>query len=229
MYLNRSFHPVYFVSFFAYTTPCLPALPSCSLSLLRFRFSVTPLHPSLQWFFFLPTPVLPPSLTKSLLVNQGDFLDWGLIILTFIWAGNKTFASSQVFFSVKIANSLKNVSEGPFSRSAPTFTCQSSLQVFSNLSSECLWHWSIPVTNSVVGYWTFPCLVTLSCNWTMQLRRLFIQHHCRTLGGFPINWVPLSTRVSYRMSRDRGERRTDPAGLRAGFYSRRHAGWRIET
>ena len=80
-----------------------------------------------------------------------------------------------------------------------------------------------------VGYWIFPGLVTLSCSWTVQLRRLFIQHHCRTLGGFPINWVPLSMRVSYRVSRDRGKRRTDPVGLRAGSYSRRHAGWRIKT
>ena len=80
-----------------------------------------------------------------------------------------------------------------------------------------------------VGCWIFPGLVTPSCSWTVQLRRLFIQHHCRTLGGFPINWVPLSMRVSYRVSRDRGKRRTDPAGLQAGSYSRRHAGWRIKT
>ena len=39
-----------------------------------------------------------PSLTKSLLVSQGDFLDRGLAILTFIWERKKTFASSQVFF-----------------------------------------------------------------------------------------------------------------------------------
>ena len=81
----------------------------------------------------------------------------------------------------------------------------------------------------VVGCWIFPGLVTLSFSWAVQLRRLFMQHYCPTLGGFPINWVPLSMRVLYYMSRDRSERRTDPAGLRAGSYSRRHAGWRIET
>ena len=34
-----------------------------------------------------------PSLTKSLLVSQGDFLDRGLAILAFIWEGKKTFVS----------------------------------------------------------------------------------------------------------------------------------------
>ena len=48
-----------------------------------------------------------------------------------------------------------------------------------------------------VGYWIFPGLVTLSFSWAVQLQRLIIQYHCRTLGGFPINWVPLSMRVSY--------------------------------
>ena len=39
-----------------------------------------------------------PSLTKSPLVSKGDFLAQGLGILPFIWAGKKSFASSQVFF-----------------------------------------------------------------------------------------------------------------------------------
>ena len=56
-----------------------------------------------------------------------------------------------------------------------------------------------------VGYCIFPGLVTLSCIWAVQLQRLFIQHYCCTLSGFRINWVPLSMRVWYRMSRDRGE------------------------
>ena len=79
-----------------------------------------------------------PSLTNSLLVIQGDFLDRGLTILAFIWEGKKTFASFQVFFSAKTANSLKNVSEGNLGRSAPKFTRQSSPQVFSRLSSKSL-------------------------------------------------------------------------------------------
>ena len=77
-----------------------------------------------------------PSLTKSLLVSQGDFLDQGLAILAFIWDGKKTFTSSQVFFPAKTANSLKNVSEGHLGRSAPKFTRQSTPQVFSSLSSK---------------------------------------------------------------------------------------------
>ena len=77
-----------------------------------------------------------PCLTTSLLVSQGDFLDRGLAILAFIWEGKKTFTSSQVFFSPKTSQSLKNVSEGHLGRSAPKFTRQSSPQVFSCLSSE---------------------------------------------------------------------------------------------
>ena len=89
-----------------------------------------------------------PSLTKSLLVSQGDFLDRGLTILAFICEGKKTFVSSQVFFFAKTANSLKNVSEGHLGRSAAKFTYQSLPQVFSTLSSERLRRWSIPVSNS---------------------------------------------------------------------------------
>ena len=92
-----------------------------------------------------------PSLTKSLLVRQGDFLDWGLIILAFIWEGKKTFSYSQVFFSAKTANSLKNVSEVHLGRSAPKFTHQSSPQVFPSLSCEFLQRRSIPVSNSDNG------------------------------------------------------------------------------
>ena len=92
-----------------------------------------------------------PSLTKSLLVSQGDLLDQGLAILAFIWEGKKTFAFSQVFFSAKTANSLKNVLEGHLGRSALKFTCQSSPQVFSSLSSERLRRRSIPVSNSDNG------------------------------------------------------------------------------
>ena len=58
-----------------------------------------------------------PSLTKSLLVSQGDFLDWVLPILAFICEGKKTFASSQGFFFAKTANSLKNVTAGHLGRS----------------------------------------------------------------------------------------------------------------
>ena len=36
MYLNRSFLPLCFVSFFLYATTCFPALPSCSCFLFRF-------------------------------------------------------------------------------------------------------------------------------------------------------------------------------------------------
>ena len=49
----------------------------------------------------------------------------------------------------------------------------------------------------VVGYWILHGLVMLSWSWAVQLRQLFVQYHCRTLGGYPINWVPSSMRASY--------------------------------
>ena len=51
---------------------------------------------------------------------------------------------------------------------------------------------------------------------SLQLRRLFIQYHCRTLGGPRLTVGSLSMRVLHRVSRDRGEGRTDPVGFRAG-------------
>jgi len=41
-------------------------------------------------------------------------------------------------------------------------------------------------------------------------------------GWIPINWGPLSLGFG-QVSRDRGERGTDPVGFRADSYSRRHA------
>ena len=62
----------------------------------------------------------------------------------------------------------------------------------------------------------------------MQLWRLFVQHYCKTLGRFLINWATWFRRVSYLISHDQGERRTNPAGLKAGSYSHRPPSWRIE-
>ena len=62
------------------------------------------------------------------------------------------------------------------------------------LSLEYVFH---PELKVEVGCWIFPGLVTRSFSWAVQLQRLVIQHHCRTLGGFPINWVPWYMRVSY--------------------------------
>ena len=66
-----------------------------------------------------------------------------------------------------------------------------------------------------MGCRIFPGLVTLSLGRTMQLRRLFIQYHCRTLGEPRLTVGSLSMRVLHRVSRDRGERWTDPVGFRA--------------
>ena len=49
----------------------------------------------------------------------------------------------------------------------------------------------------------------------MQLRRLFIQYHCRTQGEPRLTVGSLSMRVLHRVSRDRGERRTDAVGFQA--------------
>ena len=66
-----------------------------------------------------------------------------------------------------------------------------------------------------MGCWIFPGLVTLSLGRTVRLRRLFVQYHCRTLDEPRLTVGSLSIRVLHRMSRDRGERRTDPVGFRA--------------
>jgi len=65
-------------------------------------------------------------------------------------------------------------------------------------------------------------LVTPLWGWAVRLRRLFIQYHCSALGGSRLTGV-LRPWASGRVSRDRGERRTDPVGFRANSYSRRHA------
>lgn len=80
----------------------------------------------------------------------------------------------------------------------------------------------------VEGYWIFPGLVMLSLSWVVQLWQLFIQYHYCTLSGFPINWIPLFSIVSYCVSHGQGGYRTDPVGLWGDSYRPRHADWHIE-
>ena len=72
-------------------------------------------------------------------------------MMAFIRGGKQTFASAQVFFSAKTANSHKKVSEGHLGRTGTNFTRNSSPSVFSNLSSQRLQRRYIPVSNSDNG------------------------------------------------------------------------------